>query len=223
MDKKGSEKLIDYIETNILAGIIKKGDRLPSERCLAQKLSISRTAVREGMHFLEVIGILESRQGSGNYIAQHTGQTLEQMLTIVYTLDGLHKDEMLEFRCQIERIAVMLAMRKADDQGRKQLQKYLNSMLHAGSTEEWVENVRLLHFSLVQMSRNHLLISNYSALNRVLRQPMSSTYDKKIRQWTQDKFAKLWSIHQKLVIAVLDGNIEKGKEAINQYYTVCAQ
>ena len=109
---------------------------------------------------------------------------LSQVLTIVYTLDGLHKDEMLEFRCQIERIAVMLAMRKADDQGRKHLQKYLNSMLHAGSTEEWVENVRLLHFSLVQMSRNHLLISNYSALNRVLRQPMSGTYDKRIRQWT---------------------------------------
>ena len=223
MDKKGSEKLIDYIETNILAGIIKMGDRLPPERRLAQKLNISRSAVREGMRFLEVIGILESRQGSGNYIAQHADQTLELLLTMVYTLDGLHTDEILEFRYQIERIALMLAMRKADDQGRKQLQQYLNRMLYARSTEEWVENDRLLHLSLVQMSRNQLLISNYSALNRVLRRLLNGTYDKKIRKWTRDRFAKLWSIHRKLVMAVLDGNIEKGKEAINQYYTVCAQ
>ena len=88
-NEKASEKVIEYIETRILAGIFKADDRLPAERELARILNVSRTAVREGIRLLEVIGIVESRQGSGNYITTHFDQTLEQVLTMMYTLDEL--------------------------------------------------------------------------------------------------------------------------------------
>ena len=60
-NEKASEKVIEYIETRILAGIFKADDRLPAERELARILNVSRTAVREGIRLLEVIGIVESR------------------------------------------------------------------------------------------------------------------------------------------------------------------
>ena len=59
--ENSSEKVIEYVETNILAGKLKVDDRLPAERQLAQSLNISRSAVREGLRLLEVIGIVESR------------------------------------------------------------------------------------------------------------------------------------------------------------------
>ena len=97
-NEKSSDKVIEYVETRILAGKLTAGDRLPAERELAQTLNVSRTAVREGIRLLEVIGIVESRRGSGNYIAQRVDQTLEQVLTMMYALDDMRYDEIREFR-----------------------------------------------------------------------------------------------------------------------------
>ena len=63
MDKvyeKAYEKVIDYIESNILDGHFEVGDKLPSERELSQMLSVSRNSVREGIRILEVIGVILS-------------------------------------------------------------------------------------------------------------------------------------------------------------------
>ena len=139
-NEKASEKVIEYIETRILAGIFKADDRLPAERELARILNVSRTAVREGIRLLEVIGIVESRQGSGNYITTHFDQTLEQVLTMMYALDDLRYEEIREFRYVVERQALVLAVRNADDSGKKELKKYLDGMLYAESEEERAEN-----------------------------------------------------------------------------------
>ena len=48
-NEKSSDKVIEYVETRILAGKLKADDRLPAERELAQTLNVSRTAVREGI------------------------------------------------------------------------------------------------------------------------------------------------------------------------------
>ena len=45
------------------------GDRLPAERDLAQQLQLSRPALREGIRRLRSGGVLESRRGSGTYVA----------------------------------------------------------------------------------------------------------------------------------------------------------
>ncbi len=46
------------------------GDRLPAERELSQQLGLSRPALREGIRRLRSGGVLESRRGSGTYVAQ---------------------------------------------------------------------------------------------------------------------------------------------------------
>ena len=50
--EKAYEKVIDYIESNILDGHFEVGDKLPSERELSQMLSVSRNSVREGIRIL---------------------------------------------------------------------------------------------------------------------------------------------------------------------------
>ena len=52
---KPADKVIEYVETLILAGKLKVDDRLPAERDLAQTLNVSRTAVREGLRLLETM------------------------------------------------------------------------------------------------------------------------------------------------------------------------
>ncbi|MDU5262981.1 MAG: GntR family transcriptional regulator, partial [Clostridium celatum] len=68
-DTKVYTKVIKDIKEKILSGQLKNGDRLPSEREMAEKLEVSRTSIREAIRVLEIMGLIESKRGSGNYIA----------------------------------------------------------------------------------------------------------------------------------------------------------
>ena len=68
-----SRKLAHQVEEQlrelVLSGAYAPGARLPSERDLTQALGVSRTAVREGLHRLEALGLVAIRHGSGVYVA----------------------------------------------------------------------------------------------------------------------------------------------------------
>ena len=221
-NEKSSEKVIEYVETRILAGKLKVDDRLPAERELAQILNVSRTAVREGIRLLEVMGVVESRQGSGNYISGHFDQTLEQVLTIMYALDDLRYDEIREFRYAVERQALVLAVRNADKKGKQTLQRHLNGMLHAETEEEQAECDRMLHLTLVEMSANRLVIANYAALTRTINRFIRDVR-KQIRDQSPSDFEAFQICHRQLVEAVLTGNLELGKAALDRHFTYIAQ
>ena len=201
--EKASEKLIEYVETLILAGKLKVDDRLPPERNLAANLGISRTAVREGIRLLEMIGIVESRQGSGNYIARHFDETLDQILTIMYTLDELTYDQIREFRYAVERQALVLAVRNADAHGKKELQKYVDGILNGETEEIRTESDRMLHYCLVRMSGNRLVVANYLALN----------------DQSKEEYEAFQLVHKNLAEAVITGDLALGKEALDQHFT----
>ena len=220
--EKASEKLTEYVETLILAGKLKVGDRLPPERNLAATLNISRTAVREGIRLLEVIGIVESRQGSGNYIVARFDRTLDQVLTIMYALDDLTYDEIREFRYAVEWQALVLAVRNVNDEGRKELRKYSDGILYGETEEIRTESDRMLHLCLVRMSGNRLVIANYAALNHVINRFIRDVR-RKIHEQSKEEFEEFQLVHKKLADAVITGDLEKGKEALDRHFTFIAR
>ena len=74
---------MDFVRQEVLAGALRPGDKLPTERELAAQLDISRNSVREGLRVLENLGVLSSTQGSGNYIALNFDDTISEMIDIV--------------------------------------------------------------------------------------------------------------------------------------------
>lgn len=220
--EKASDKVIEYIETMILAGKLKVDSRLPAERELAQSLNVSRTAVREGIRLLEVMGIVESRQGSGNYIARHFDETLEQVLTIMYALDEMSYEQIREFRDAVERQALVLAVQNADDRGKKELQEHLDGLLHGETEEAQTESDRMLHLCLVRMSRNRLVIANYLALNRIIDRFIRDVR-KRIRDESEEEFQAFQDIHKQLVDAIVSGDLEKGKSALDRHFSYIAR
>ena len=63
-------KVAEQLSRLITSGSIKPGERLPSERILADKLGVSRPTIREAMIALEISGVIEIRTGSGIYATQ---------------------------------------------------------------------------------------------------------------------------------------------------------
>ncbi len=64
------ENAVEQIQTLILKKKYKPGDRLPSERSLAEQFHISRHSLREALRILDVTGLIEIRVGDGIYVKE---------------------------------------------------------------------------------------------------------------------------------------------------------
>ena len=69
--KKVYEQVIEQIQESIFNGELKKGDKLPSERELSEQMRVSRTSIREALRVLETLGVVESKQGEGNFVCSN--------------------------------------------------------------------------------------------------------------------------------------------------------
>ena len=221
--ERNSEKFIEYVENRILEGTLKVGDSLPAERVLAQQLGISRTAVREGIRILEVIGIVESRHGSGNYIQSYFDKTLVQVLTMMYALDALSYNEIREFRYSVERQALVLAVNNADEESRAELTRYLQIMEDPDRSEqEQTQADHMIHYTIIQMSGNRLVIANYLALNRIIGEFIGDIR-RQIRKESLEDFAGFQSVHRQMVEAICTGDLDLAKDALDRHFVYISQ
>lgn len=89
-NKKIYQYVFDYFSEQILSGELKINDKILPEREIAEKLDVSRNSIREVMHMLEINGLLDCRQGSGNYIRCEPQEYMIQFMNMVM---ALHKIE----------------------------------------------------------------------------------------------------------------------------------
>ena len=97
-----SARIVEHIESEIIYGRLRKGDKLPTERKMAEDMSVSRATVREAVKALETMGILVSVQGSGNYITQTPETTVDRTLCALFALNDGTMENLLELRGILE-------------------------------------------------------------------------------------------------------------------------
>ena len=81
------EQIVQQIEDSITKGTLKAGDQLPSERELALKFGVSRTAVREAVKALHEKGLVEAYSGRGTFITNGTSQAVRQSIDLLMRMD----------------------------------------------------------------------------------------------------------------------------------------
>lgn len=111
-----AEQVVVQIREMIRQGKLKPGDRLPPERDLAKQLGISRASLRHGLRFLAAVGALNSRHGSGTYIADGPPVLKSESLQMLADLHRFSYDDMFEARKVLEVAIAELAAQKAKDE-----------------------------------------------------------------------------------------------------------
>jgi GntR family transcriptional regulator, transcriptional repressor for pyruvate dehydrogenase complex len=110
-----TDQVVKQIRELIESGELRPGDRLPSERTLADRLGISRPSVRTGLRILSAMGVLQSRHGSGTFMS--SGPPAEsQLLRLLAALHGFSADAMFEARRILEVSLAGLAAERATDE-----------------------------------------------------------------------------------------------------------
>ncbi|MDD5297424.1 MAG: FCD domain-containing protein [Rhodocyclaceae bacterium] len=110
-----SDEIARQIQTRILEGSFRPGDRLPPERQFSLDLGVSRSTLREAIQKLESRGLLASRQGGGTFVTDKLDADLvDPWLTAVGDQPGLQED-VLEFREMLEAQTAAWAAERATD------------------------------------------------------------------------------------------------------------
>jgi GntR family transcriptional repressor for pyruvate dehydrogenase complex len=162
------EQVIEQIKSKIKSGEIKKGDRLPSEREMSELIGVSRTSVREAIRALEVVGLVESKQGAGNYIKTNFDNSLFEPLSVMFMLQESSVKEMYDLRETLELECAKLSAKNIEDNELALLTAIVDRMYLAGSEEESLELDIKFHYLIAKTSRNVLLINMLDVISQLM-------------------------------------------------------
>ena len=96
---RASEAIYDQLRELITSGVLKPGDRLPSERAMMEQLHRSRPTIREALRMLEQGGYVASTHGaSGAVVQELTIDGVEQPLSAMLQLNQISLEELGEYR-----------------------------------------------------------------------------------------------------------------------------
>lgn len=113
--KRSSEQIVDYVLQQLAEKKLQPGDRLPTEKEFSELIGVSRIPLREAMSALSILGIVDTRQGSGTYIRAYEPQMLAKVMYMYSLLDTISMEELFEVRSFIEAEAARLAAEQATD------------------------------------------------------------------------------------------------------------
>ena len=153
------EQVIDQIKDMIDKGTLKKGDKLPSERDLVEQLQVSRASIREALRALEVIGLIECRQGEGNFIKASFQDNLFEPLSIMFMLEGSNPEEIWELRKIMEVEAAGLAAKRITNEQLKELKELTQSFMNCEDEDINAEIDKQFHYKIAEYSGNVLIFN----------------------------------------------------------------
>lgn len=104
---------LQQLKRYIVSGHVKPGERLPSERELAERLGVGRSSIREALKVLEAVGLVEARIGEGTFITTHMGASLGRTIGLSLAAWGGTVIEIMEARRIFEVEAARVAAQRA--------------------------------------------------------------------------------------------------------------
>ena len=165
------KRIVLQIQEMIRSGELKKGDRLPPERQLAEMLQVGRPAVKQAISALEAMGIVTCLQGNGNYITSDLGNVFSPIVMQFY-LDNGNLDDILEFRYILEVQTASLAALKITDEQVKEFAELLREMKEASEKENAIETRKkyngLFHSFIIDLCGNHFISSVYQNIMELI-------------------------------------------------------
>jgi len=166
------EQIVLQIEESIVKGTLKAGDQLPSERELAQRFGVSRTAVREAVKALREKGLVEAFSGRGTFITDGTTQGIRQSLDWMMRIgpqDGsLH---LAELRVILEPEIAALAATRIEESQLAAMKEAFQVMDRARQDPvAYIEADLDFHLALAEAAANPLILSLIDSIVGLLRE-----------------------------------------------------
>ena len=206
-------EVFDYIKRLVREGKVHFGEKLPSEREMMETLRMSRNSIREALRTLEHMGLVESRQGKGNFLVNHMGKSFTSVFSMLLLTGESSYLEISELRRCLETEALYLLHDRISKERIQELREIVGHMKTASAQERTKLDAKF-HSILVESSGNVLFC--------VLGQAMEELYAAEISlaQDTMDseELSRLAEVHGRILESIRSGDMNDGIRAIQEHY-----
>jgi GntR family transcriptional repressor for pyruvate dehydrogenase complex len=174
-------RVTKQLESQLHELALRDGSRLPSERAMAERFGASRSTVREAVQRLIARGVLQSRPGSGVFMAgAQPSEPASSWLRMITEQPALRADT-LEFRAIFECCAARFAADRASAEEKDKLGAVIDDMARAVRQQDVAAEALAdaqFHLTLAAISHNFMLTRFYAVVINQLREHITlNTYD----------------------------------------------
>ena len=189
---------------------------MPSERQLAEAFGVGRSAMREAIKALSLIGLVEVRQGDGTYLRKADSALLPEVIEWGLLLGERRTLDLVEARQGIEIVIAGLAARRRTEQDIEDLTRILERMERATVASVFVEADVQFHMRLAETSNNLVLRDIHSSVQALLR-----TWIGRVLA-AEGSREPSYLEHVPILAAIVDSNPEAAQKAMEAHMSSAA-
>jgi GntR family transcriptional regulator, transcriptional repressor for pyruvate dehydrogenase complex len=174
---RASSDVIVQIRRAIMSGQYRPGDRLPTEREMAQQFGVSRVTVRDALRALEANGLIRVKVGGqgGPYVSEPDISLLSDSIGTHLHLRGTTFEELAEARQALEITAVQLAARRATSEDLAELKAAIQGPMQPPRGDTAASSLDF-HTALVIAAHNQALLAMFRATRALIQQAFDTLH-----------------------------------------------
>ncbi|WP_027365352.1 FadR/GntR family transcriptional regulator [Desulfotruncus alcoholivorax] len=208
------ERVVEQIQDLIKNGTLAPGDQLLPERQLAEKLEVSRSAVREALSALSQMGLIEITPGSGAYVKKADIQSLIEPLAAIMLRETRNVFHLLEARRILETGIVKVAALRASTTDLLIIRDAVNNIRQDVENSKDTDEADLdFHIAIANSTKNHILVNIMTMVSGLMREAYGPSRKKLIY-----KGKNIWyDQHLEIYEALVRKDPEKAAEAMERH------
>ncbi len=213
--KKISDQVFEQIRELIFRGKLKPGEKLMTERDIAEAMDVSRTSVRNAITRLVTMGLIENHQGKGTFVVEPSSQNENPFAAAMTEQDATIYD-LLEVRMGLECVAASLAAKRADATDISAMEQSIKEMekeVHADRPGTQADTS--FHMAVSYATKNplhiHVMRNFYDYLFHGIRESLQSLYE------NPENIEVILSQHKAIMEAIINRDQEKAFDKMQQH------
>ena len=151
------QAVVDRLSASVALGVLLPGDRLPSERALADRLGVSRVTVREGLRVLQGAGVISTRGGSSGWVVTNDVGSDGRPL-IASDRSGANLEQVFEFRRTVEGAAARLAAQRRTSADVQHLKEHVEALRVSQNVGDFRRADSAFHLAIAAAAGNPLIL-----------------------------------------------------------------
>ena len=205
------EEVAKQIERLILKKL-RPGDKLPSERELAEMLGVSRSSIRDAIRSLELVGLVEPRQGAGTVVKEISTSALASPLGAVLRHKREAVSELPDFRKMLEPPLAARAATHASAEEIAEMDEILNRQEEKVCRGDVaIEEDSEFHYSVAMASENSVILKVLDVVMDLLRE----TRERSLQ--LEGRPQKSLAGHRRIVAAIKGRDPEAAEKAMRRH------
>ena len=210
------DQLLDDLMNTLLGGAYKPGERLPSERALSERYSVSRPVVREAMQRLRERGLIHVAPGSGAYVRETSALDWARPLDAIGRHRAATTRQLVEARVMMEEQASLLAAGRAS---RDELNNLERALLAFEAATNVIDRARCdiaFHALIARASHNPVIEMMFGAIAPLVFEVMLRSLD------DPEVTRKGAPLHGTVLTAIRDGDGTSAAAAMREHINLAS-